>query len=117
MRIDNPPFTRAGSAWAEFRDRMVSFWQTVPPGWRGERALLVVAAVIGLSLLAAFHQVVHAGVDRAAARDAAAHRHQKIAAICSIQRTAELRTLCVLTAPSAAPHSSGDETRVTTASR
>jgi hypothetical protein len=117
VRTDTPSFIRAGSAWTEFRERIASFWQTVPPGWRGDRALLVVAAVIGLSLLAAFHQVVHAGVDRAAARDAAAHRHQKVAAICSVERTAELRALCVLTAPSTAPHSSGNETRVATASR
>ena len=116
MKTDTPWFTRPGSTWAEVRQRFAVFWQTLPPGWRTEKALLAVAAVIGLSLLAAFHQVVHAGVDRAAARDGTARRHMQVAARCSIERTAELRALCVLTAPSAGSPSGG-ETRVATASR
>lgn len=99
MRTFTPSLTRPGSAGSDLARHIATFRQAVPPAWRTERAMLAVALVIGLSLLAGFHQVVHAGVARAAARDAAAHRHQQRVARCSIERSADQRALCLLTAP------------------
>lgn len=110
-----PAQYRLAETWEATRQRVTGLWLSLPLGWRSERALLVVAAVTALSLLAAFHQVVHAGVDRAAARDAAARRHMVLVAVCSMQRGAEQRALCLLTTPVAARPE--QPTRVATAAR
>ena len=91
---------RLTSAVSEARLWLAARWMSLPPAWRTERALIVVGGVVALSLLAAFHQVVHAGVERAAERDASAHRHRALAAICSVERQPEQRALCLLTTPS-----------------
>lgn len=88
--------------WRAMRGRVDAVWRRLPPVWRSERRLLAVAAVVALALLAAFHQVVDAGVDRAARRDATAHRQQAVVALCGIERDAHQRALCLLTRPTAA---------------
>lgn len=97
--IATPSMHRVVGALADARLRITEVGDARPPMWLSDRALAVYAAVVALSLLAAFHQVVHAGVDRAAARDAAAYRLQAIKAACSTERSAERRSLCQLTTP------------------
>ena len=100
MNTANPSFDRIGDALSRMTQRLASSWAALPPQWRSDRALMVFAAVVALSLLAAFHQVVHAGVERAAARDAAAYRLQALKAACSTARSPEAHALCQLTTPS-----------------
>jgi hypothetical protein len=100
VNIANPSSDRIGDTWSRITRQLASSWAALPPQWRSDRALMAFAAVVALSLLAAFHQVVHAGVERAAARDAAAYRLQALKAICSTERSAEQRALCQLTTPS-----------------
>lgn len=100
MSIDPPDFSRIVASLNEFRQRAGASWSALPPAWRSERALLAVAATVALALLAAFHQVVHANVERAAERDAAAYRHQALAALCSLETDAQARAVCLLTRPS-----------------
>ena len=99
MTLADPLSSRIAGIWAPWRERALAVWFALPPVWRSERALLVCAAVVAFALLAAFHQVVHASVDRAEARDAALRRHQNVAAICGVERSAEQRALCQLTTP------------------
>ena len=99
---DLPAFDRLAETCDALRRRATRLWLGVPPAWRSDRALLAVAAVTALALLAAFHQVVHAGIDRAAARDEAARRHLALKAACSLERSADQRALCLLTTPVAA---------------
>jgi hypothetical protein len=75
-------------------------WMALPPQLRSQRALASLAVLAALVLLLGFHQVVAAAVERAHARDQAAFTKQRLAAICSIERDAQARSLCLLTAPS-----------------
>jgi type II secretory pathway component PulM len=77
-------------------------WMALPPPLRSERVLAGFGALVAFVLLLGFHQVVIAAVERASARDQAAFQKQRLAAICSIERNAQARSLCLLTAPSAA---------------
>jgi hypothetical protein len=86
VNIASNPFHRIAMTWASWQDT-----------WRRNPLIAVSAGVAALALLGAFHQVVHAGVDRAAARDALAHRLQAVTAACSVERKAEQRALCMLT--------------------
>jgi len=88
-------------AWRELRERSRRAWHDLPERWRGEAALIAAGLVAALLLLVAFHQVVHAGVNRAAARDAALRSQQSVAAVCSVERDAGQRALCLLTRPAA----------------
>jgi hypothetical protein len=99
LSIDPPAFDRIAAAFNALRERAVASWLALPPAWRTERALLAVAAVTALALLAAFHQVVHASVERAAERDAVAYRQQALAALCSVESDARARAVCLLTRP------------------
>lgn len=100
MNFEPAAFGRIGTAFDDLRHRAHAFWFGLPASWRSERALLAVAAVAAFALLAAFHQVVHAGVERAAERDAAAYRKQALAALCSVETDPQARALCLLTRPS-----------------
>ena len=99
-RTAPPDSGRIASTFDDWRLRAAAAWAALPPAWRSERALLAVAAVTALALLAAFHQVVHGSVERAAERDAAAHRQQALAALCSTEPDAQARAICLLTRPS-----------------
>lgn len=101
MRIATFSSSRIADTWSAVRQRAAALWLALPPAWRSDASLMAVAAVMAFALLAAFHQVVHAGVDRAAARDLAAYRHQALAAACSVERRAEARALCLLTTSTA----------------
>lgn len=100
ISIAPPDFSRIGATLHDWRLRVAAAWSALPPAWRSERALLAVAAVTALALLAAFHQVVHASVERAAERDAATYRQQALAALCSTEPDARARAVCLLTRPS-----------------
>lgn len=99
VNIHPAAFGRLATTFDDMRQRALAAWYGLPASWRSDRALLAVAAVTAFALLAAFHQVVHAGVERAAERDAAAYRRQALAALCSVEKDVQARALCELTRP------------------
>jgi hypothetical protein len=93
------PMSGPIDAWRELHRRASQAWNELPPRWRSEAARVAAGLLVALVLLAAFHQIVAAGVERAAARAAALRGQQSVAALCSVERDARQRELCLLTRP------------------
>jgi hypothetical protein len=93
------PMSGPIDAWRELQMRARQAWNELAPRWRSEAVRVAAGLLVALVLLVAFHQIVAAGVERAAARDAALRGQQSVAALCSVERDAGQRALCLLTRP------------------